>query len=161
MFRLPGRKTRFACCREEIAFQRLTLDDSLVHPDSFLNEIGHHRGAFLGRRRNRQPWHSVRGSRFTRYRPALLQRLFGGLRRFGLNAQVRGAFGQEARHRSFADHLPVMNDGHPVAGLLDLVQEMAGKENRFALFLRQMADETAHLLDPSRVETVGWLIQQE
>jgi hypothetical protein len=68
---------------------------------------------------------------------------------------------QQLAHLALGDDLSLVEDQHPVADLLDLVEQVAGEENGPAFLVCQMADKDAHLLHAGRVEPVGRFVQDE
>ncbi len=54
-----------------------------------------------------------------------------------------------------------MDDGHTIADLLHLVQDMAGKEDGLSIIVDQTADELAHLCDPRWIKPTCRLIENQ
>ncbi len=54
-----------------------------------------------------------------------------------------------------------MDDPDPVRQAGHFSQDVAGHENRDALFPGQLKQEFTDLNDPGRVQTVGWLVQKD
>ena len=74
-----------------------------------------------------------------------------------------GAVGAGAQllHRALADQPAGADDDHPVDGLLDLGQQVAGDQHRAPLLVGQVPEEAAQPLDALGVQAVGRLVQHE
>ena len=74
-----------------------------------------------------------------------------------------GAVGARAEllHGALADQPAGADDDHPVDGLLDLGQQVAGDEDGAALLVGEVAEEAAQPLDALGVQAVGRLVEHQ
>ena len=68
--------------------------------------------------------------------------------------------GQQFGDRALADDVAPVDDGHRVAGALDLVEEVRGQHHRAALG-HEREDHVAHLVHAGRVEAVHRLVEDQ
>src|SRR5258708_10647795 len=70
------------------------------------------------------------------------------------------ALAQQFLYGPLLEQLALLQNGHAVAHLLDLVEDMAGEENRLAN-RRETQDQLAHLVHAGGIEAVLRLRQQD
>src|SRR5712691_5275293 len=116
--------------------------------------------------------HRVRGSLHRQaHRMAVVQRLHVGytlqrLERLGRNRagerdrDLVALDGLDLGHVTDAHETPVADDADPVAGLLDLAQDMGRKEYR-ASFIARLFDHVIELLLVQRIEAAGRLVENQ
>ena len=82
------------------------------------------------------------------------------LRFEGAEAVAARGGGEQIAQRALVDHAALADDRDAVAELLDLVEQMAGKQDRDP-FAREATDEVAHVAHPGGVEPGGRLVEQK
>ena len=103
----------------------------------------------------------VRGHRFNpRLEAGRVQQCAGPVRARSIRSAARPTTPPAGRRSPLADDLAPVDDGHGVAGPLDLVEKMGGQHDG-AAFGHQGQDHVAHVLHPGRVETVHRLVQDQ
>ena len=75
--------------------------------------------------------------------------------------QIRTLLQERIVHRAFHHLVSVVDDHEAVADLLDLIEEMAGEENRQSLVAGQRADELAHAGYAMGIEAIGRFIKNQ
>src|SRR5215471_9718887 len=70
------------------------------------------------------------------------------------------ALAQQLLYAPLFDQLASLQNRHTVADLLDLVEDVAGEEDRLAR-RGQAQDQLTYLVHTSGIEAVGWLIKQD
>ena len=79
-----------------------------------------------------------------------------------VDAQLHlAAAGDQIAHRAFAEDASLVDDGHAVAGQLDLGEQMRRDEDAHLAFAGEAAQQLADLADAGGVEAVGRLVEDE
>ena len=120
--------------REEDLLEVALLGRDAEEIDARADQPAHHFGRFVARRADEQ---SLPPSID---RPARGERRLGDVERRGVDLEAAvGA--QQIGDGRFADDLALVDDRDAVADLLDLVEEVAGEEDRLALVGGEAADQ--------------------
>ncbi len=77
-----------------------------------------------------------------------------------LDLDFEGGPGEQLGDRTLADHRAAVDDGHRVAGALDLVEEV-GRQHHGAALGHERLDHVAHVEHPPRVEPVHRLVEDQ